>query len=52
MKFGPFQIEILQGKTKTQLGKSAHVMVVPLKAGLSGVGQDLFHLVCMFSMPI
>ena len=33
MKLGPFQMEILEGKTKPFLGESAHVMVVPLKAG-------------------
>ena len=33
VKLGPFQMEILQGKTKTQLGESTHMMVVPLQAG-------------------
>ena len=33
MKLGPFQIEILEGKTKPLLGESAHMMVMPLKAG-------------------
>ena len=33
MKLGPFQTKILEGKTKTFLGESAHIMVVPLKAG-------------------
>ena len=33
VKLGLFQMEILEGKTKAQLGESAHVMVTPLKAG-------------------
>ena len=33
IKLGLFQMEILKGKTKTQLGESTHVMVAPLKAG-------------------
>ena len=33
MKLGPFQMEILEGKTKLLSGESVHVMVTPLKAG-------------------
>ena len=38
IKLGPFQTEILKGKTRTQLGENAHVIVVPLKAGESQLG--------------
>ena len=33
IKLGPFQTKIIEGITKTQLGDSAHVMVMPLKVG-------------------
>ena len=33
MKLGPFQTQIIECKTKPLLGESAHVMVMPLKAG-------------------
>ena len=33
VKLGPFQTEILEGKTRAQLGKSAHMMIMPFKAG-------------------
>ena len=33
MKLGPFQTQIIECKTKPLLGDSAHVMVMPLKAG-------------------
>ena len=33
VKLGPFQTQIIECKTKPLLGKSAHVMVMPLKAG-------------------
>ena len=33
MKLGPFQTQIIECKTKSLLGESAHVMVMPLKAG-------------------
>ena len=33
VKLGPFQTQIIKCKTKPLLGESAHVMVMPLKAG-------------------
>ena len=38
MKLGPFQTQIIECKTKPLLGKSAHVMVMPLKAGKAQPG--------------
>ena len=35
MRLGPFQTQIIECKTKPLLGESAHVMVMPLKAGES-----------------
>ena len=38
LKLGPFQMEIFKGKTRAQLGESAHMMVTPMKAGESQQG--------------
>ena len=39
MKLGPFQTQIIECKTKPLLGESAHVMVMPLKAGEAQAGR-------------
>ena len=36
VRLGPFQIQILECRTTPLLRKSAHVMVMPLKAGKKG----------------
>ena len=35
MKLGPFQTKIIEGKVKTLLGESIHVMVMPLKVDMA-----------------
>ena len=48
VRLGPFQIQILECRTKPLLWESIHVMVMPLKASKSQLGGcDLFHWDCM-----
>ena len=42
VRLGPFQTQILECRTKPLLGESAHVMVMPLKAGESQPGGTAF----------
>ena len=39
VRLGPFQTQILECKDKQLIGKSAHVMVIPLRAGESQPGR-------------
>ena len=42
VRLGPFQTQILECRTKPLLGKSVHVMVMPLKAGDLQLGGMAF----------
>ena len=38
IRLGPFQTQIIECRVKPLIGKSGHVMVLPLKAGESQLG--------------
>ena len=51
MHLGPFQKEIIEGKTKPLLGEGAHVMVTPLRVGEAQPrGGGLSCQACISSM--